>query len=48
MPGVYLANQMVEEMPHTVITYDQGAKWQPLKAPALDANNEPTNCELVC
>lgn len=31
----------------TVISYDKGAHWNILSAPAVDANNKPTLCVPV-
>ena len=48
-PGVYVANHVTADASRTrtMISYDQGARWQPLAAPKIDAQGNPTNCKLV-
>lgn len=45
--GIYIANQYVDAQ-HTavrsLITYNKGSQWQPLRAPLLDAQGQPTQC----
>ena len=55
--GVYIASQLKTttlssskfglEQVTSVITYDQGAQWEPLKAPEVDDDGEPIYCRLV-
>lgn len=32
----------------SVITYNKGGEWFPLKAPLVDHRGNPTNCHPVC
>ena len=52
MPSTYVVNRYKREesdsgpVVHktTLISYDKGAQWNILNAPAVDANNQPTLC----
>jgi len=51
--GTYLANVYLEDAftgrgkVKSMITFNKGAQWFPLKAPSVDHNGDPTNCHPV-
>ncbi|KAL3886575.1 hypothetical protein ACJMK2_026559 [Sinanodonta woodiana] len=52
MRGVYIASQLTSSilspnLQRSLITFDKGGQWQPLKAPAIDWLGRKSNCSLV-
>jgi len=51
MNGTLIANQFVStsfvRQNRTMITFDNGARWQAIDAPTLDVDNNPINCNMV-
>ena len=51
--GTYLANTYVRDKFtgaqsfRSVLTYNKGGEWFPLKAPRVDHNGDPTDCKPV-
>ncbi|XP_014388929.1 PREDICTED: VPS10 domain-containing receptor SorCS2, partial [Myotis brandtii] len=43
--GVFLANQKVNGKVMTLITYNKGRDWDPLRPPSEDMNGKPTSCQ---
>uniref|UniRef100_A0A8C9PRY3 Sortilin related VPS10 domain containing receptor 2 n=1 Tax=Spermophilus dauricus TaxID=99837 RepID=A0A8C9PRY3_SPEDA len=43
--GVFLANQKVDGKVTTLITYNKGRDWDPLRPPSTDMNGKPTHCQ---
>lgn len=52
--GIYIASQVISKpIGHTigpqhlasVITFDHGASWRPIKAPQFDNEGQPTGCD---
>ena len=44
MEGTYIVNQHTSGNPRTLITFDQGGEWAPIKAPEKDLTGKPYNC----
>ena len=47
LKGTYIVNQLTDNNPHTLISYDQGGNWTPIPAPLKDRTGGATNCQLV-
>ena len=51
MNGTLIANQFVStsrsQQNRTVITFDNGARWQAIEAPSLGVDGNPINCDMV-